>query len=78
MRRAKALLVAVLELEGDKHWQVLKSLKVLRNSYLPLSTLNAYADFQSFVMLDTVPSETGKVSAAVTMLDVPTCLAEIA
>ena len=49
-----ALLVAVLQLEGDKHWQVLKSLKVLRNSYLPLSTLNVNADFQSFVMLDTV------------------------
>lgn len=52
--RAKALLVAVLELESDKHWQVLKSLKVLRNSYLPLSTLKADADFQSFVMLDAV------------------------
>ena len=52
--RAKALLVAVLELEGDKHRQVLESLKVLRNSHLPFSTLNADADFQRFVMLDTV------------------------
>ena len=45
------MLVAVLKLEGDKHWQVLESLKVLRNSNLPLSTLKADADFQSFVML---------------------------
>jgi hypothetical protein len=46
LRRVKGLLVAVLEPEGDKHWQVLESLQVLRNSYLPLSTLNADADFQ--------------------------------
>ena len=45
------MLVAVLKLEGDKHWQVLESLKVLRNSNLPLSTLKADADFQSFVMI---------------------------